>query len=102
VTVRLKSQRRKTPPDERPRDLLTAMLEMTDAHGQGLSDSSVQFELIGLLIGGTETSAITTLVVARFAGATPDVQARLVEEVDSVLRGRPPPPTTAPTCATSA
>jgi cytochrome P450 len=90
VSARLLLRRRQTPPEERPRDLLSAMLEMRDGEGQHLADTSIRFELTGLLIAGKETSAITLSWLLGLLESHPDVKRRLVEEVDSVLADRVP------------
>lgn len=90
VTYRLIAERRRTAPEERPRDLLTAMLDMKDAQGQGLGDSSVRYELVGLLIAGKETSAITLSWLLGLLEQRPEVKRRLVDEVDAILGGRSP------------
>jgi cytochrome P450 len=87
--MRLIRARRDTPPEARPRDLLTAMIEMQDAHG-GLDDTSIRFELSGLFIAGKETSAISLAWLLSLLPRRPDLTARLVEEIDRVLGGRAP------------
>jgi cytochrome P450 len=90
VTHRLITARRQTPPEERPRDLLTAMLEMKNAKGEGLGDGSLRFELIGLLIAGKETAAITLSWLLGLLERMPEVKRRLIDEIDKALGGRPP------------
>jgi len=90
VAARMLRHRRETPPDDWPRDLLSAMLEMRDGEGRGLGDTSIRFELTGLLIAGKETSAITLSWLLGLLERHPDVKRRLVDEVDAVLGGRPP------------
>lgn len=90
VAYRLIGERRRMAPEERPRDLLTAMLEMTNAEGQGLGDSSVRYEIVGLLIAGKETSAITLSWLLGVMEQRPELKRRLRDEVDTVLGGRAP------------
>jgi cytochrome P450 len=78
------------PPEERPRDLLTALLEMRDAAGAGLTDQQLRFELIGLLTGGKETTATTLSWLLALLPEMPEVERKLVDEIDSVLGGRAP------------
>jgi len=90
VTGRLVAARRQTPPEERPQDLLSALLEMRDDKGAGLSDRQIHFELVGLLTAGKETSAITLSWLLALLPEMPAVERRIVDEIDSVLAGRAP------------
>jgi cytochrome P450 len=90
IAERLVAVRRRTPPEDRPQDLLSAMLEMRDAAGAGLSDRQLRFELIGLLTGGKETSAITLSWLLALLTERPEVERKLVAELDEVLEGRAP------------
>jgi cytochrome P450 len=90
VADRLIAERRATPPEARPPDLLSAMLEMRGKDGEGLSDRSIRFEIVGLLIAGKETSAITLSWLLALLPQMPDVERRLVDEIDAVLGGRLP------------
>lgn len=87
---RLVAARRRVPPEERPRDLLSAMLEMRDPAGNALSDDQLRFELIGLLTGGKETTATTLSWLLALLHEMPEIERGLVEEIDSVLGGRAP------------
>lgn len=90
VGNRLIVERRRLAPAERPADLLTAMLEMRDPQGRELQDSSIKFELTGFLIAGKETSAITLSWLLALLPQMPEVERRLVEEIDSVVGGAAP------------
>jgi cytochrome P450 len=46
VSMRIIQERRASPAEARPRDLLTAMIEMQDAHGGGLDDTSIRARLL--------------------------------------------------------
>jgi cytochrome P450 len=73
-----------------PRDLLTMMIEMQDAHDGGLDDTSIRFELSGLFIAGKETSAVSLSWFLSLLPQRPDIARRLVEEIDRALGGREP------------
>ncbi|WP_224372106.1 cytochrome P450 [Hyalangium versicolor] len=90
VSMRIIQERRASPPEARPRDLLTAMIEMQDAHGGGLDDTSIRFELSGLFIAGKETSAISLSWFLALLPQRPDIAQRLVEEIDRVIGSREP------------
>ena len=90
VADRLIAERREQAAESRPHDLLTAMLEMKGAGGQGLGDRSLRFEIIGLLIGGKETSAVALSWVLSLLHEHPEAERRLMAEIDFVLGGRAP------------
>lgn len=90
VSMRIIQERRASPPEARPRDLLTMMIEMQDTHGGGLDDTSIRFELSGLFIAGKETSAVSLSWFLSLLPQRPDIARRLVDEIDRVLGGREP------------
>jgi cytochrome P450 len=90
VSLRIVRERRELPPEARPRDLLTDLLEMRDARGGGLDDSSIRFELSGLFIGGKETSAVSLSWLLALLPRRPDITHRLVEEMERVIGDREP------------
>jgi cytochrome P450 len=90
VAMHIIRERRELPPEARPRDLLTAMIEMQDAHGAGLDDTSIRFELSGLFIGGKETSAVSLSWLLALLPRRPEVARQLTAEIDRVLGGRVP------------
>lgn len=75
------AQRRREPIDD---DLLSMVLEIRMPDGEPLSEEHVRRELMGLVIGGYETTAaVLSWVLARLPSA-PEAQARAYEEVDAL------------------
>ena len=71
-------------------DLLSDLLRAQDSDGSFMTDQQIRDEVMTMLLAGHETTALT-LSWAWFLLAThPDVQAKLQDEVDRVLTGRPP------------
>jgi cytochrome P450 len=75
---------------ERPPDLLTALLDGTDEHGQPLDDASLRDEVITFFLAGHETTALALSWTWFMLATTPAVQEALHAEVDAVLGGRTP------------
>jgi cytochrome P450 len=83
------ARRRSLPPGDRPRDLLTMLVE---AHGDTgpLTDVQVRDEIVTMLVGGHETTALALAWAWRAIAEDPAVEARLVAEADAVLADRAP------------
>src|SRR5262245_14903627 len=73
-------------------DLLSMLLHATDdeGDGQGLTDEQVRHQAMTLFLAGHDTTGGALPWVWYLLARHPDVEARLVEEVERVLNGRPP------------
>ncbi len=69
-------------------DLLSMLLAARDDDGQGLTDSEIHDQVLTFFRAGTETAATTLSWAWHLLGCHPDIQARLHNEVDTVLDGR--------------
>ena len=71
-------------------DILSFFMERTDENGQPFSEKYLTDIVINFLVAGRDTTAVT-LSWAFYALATePEVEKNLLEELDSVLRGKEP------------
>jgi cytochrome P450 len=74
----------------RKNDLLSMLLAAVDEDGGGtMTDQQVRDETMTLLLAGHETTANALTWVWYLLAQNPDCEARLHEEVDTVLQGRP-------------
>ncbi|MGM1059233.1 cytochrome P450 [Saccharothrix sp. Mg75] len=72
-------------------DLLSVLLLARDADsGAGMSDEQVHDEVMTLLVGGIETTALALAWTFHELGRHPEVERRVHAEVDEVLGGRAP------------
>ncbi|MDU0287605.1 cytochrome P450 [Saccharothrix longispora] len=72
-------------------DLLSVLLTAQDADtGAGMSDEQVHDEVMTLLVGGIETTALALAWTFHELAAHPAVERRVHAEVDEVLGGRTP------------
>ncbi|WP_081438608.1 cytochrome P450 [Pseudofrankia asymbiotica] len=72
-------------------DLLSLLLAAQDADtGERMDDTQIRDEAMTLLLAGHETTANALAWTFHLLGSEPAVAARLHEEVDAVLGGRPP------------
>lgn len=72
-------------------DLMTSLLQATDPEtGQGLSDEQLRDIAATIFIAGQETTASAITWTLYLVSQHPEVEARLHEEVDTVLDGRVP------------
>lgn len=72
-------------------DLLSVLLAARDADtGAGMSDQQVHDEVMTLLVGGIETTALALAWTFHELARHPEVERRVHAEVDEVLGGRPP------------
>jgi cytochrome P450 len=80
---------RKAHPDSNHRnDLLSLLMAAMDEDGSQMTQKQLRDEIMTLFIAGHETTAITLAWTWYLLAQHPDVQARLQEELRSVLGGR--------------
>jgi cytochrome P450 len=77
-------------------DLLDMLLAARDEAGQGMTDRQLRDEVMTLLLAGHDTTALATTWTLVLLAQHPEVEARLLAEVDSVLGGRLPTVADAP------
>jgi len=70
-------------------DLLSLLLSVRDEEGEPMSDRQVRDEAVTILLAGHETTALALAWAWYLLAQHPDVEAKLHEEVDRVLAGRP-------------
>jgi cytochrome P450 family 110 len=63
-------------------DILSLLLEARDEEGQPMSDEELRDELTTLLVAGHETTATAIAWAFRFILALPEVEGRLLEEIE--------------------
>jgi cytochrome P450 len=88
IIYRLIAERRANPVERG--DLLTMLLEARDDDGQGMTDLQIRDELVTLFLAGHETTANSLNWTFILLAQHPQVQARLLDEIDTVLGGRAP------------
>lgn len=71
-------------------DLLSMLLLAQDDSGTGMSDQQVHDEVMTLLVGGIETTALALAWTFHELARHPEVEARVHAELDEVLGGRTP------------
>jgi cytochrome P450 len=72
-------------------DLLAMLMEARDPEtGEGMTDGQLRDEVMTIMLAGHETTASALAWTAVLLGQNPQVEARLVQELDSVLGGRAP------------
>jgi cytochrome P450 len=83
------SQRRQGPSDGA--DLLSMLLSARDEEtGEGMTDEQLRVEVTTFLLAGQETTSLALTWLWYLLSQHPPAQRRLEEEIDTVLRGRPP------------
>ncbi|WP_367135683.1 cytochrome P450 [Saccharothrix sp. HUAS TT1] len=70
-------------------DLLSTLLRAQDESGDGMTDQQTHDEVLTLLTAGIETTALALAWSFHEVARHPEVERRLVAEVDEVLGGRP-------------
>jgi len=70
-------------------DLLSTLLAATDADGEGMSERLLRDELMTFLFAGHETTATALTFTWYLLSQRPEVERRLVAELDEVLGDRP-------------
>jgi cytochrome P450 len=73
-------------------DLLDMLLRARDADGKPMSDAQVRDEVMTLFLAGHETTAITLSWACYLVAQNPDVETKLLDELDTVLGDRVPAP----------
>jgi len=81
-------RRRSQNPADRPRDLLTLLIEAES--DDAAADQRLRDEIVTMLVGGHETTALVLTWVWKLLAEHPNIAVRLHEEVDAVLAGRRP------------
>lgn len=76
--------------DEDTGDLLSMMLQARDEDGQGMSDKQLRDEALTIVLAGHETTANALAWCFYELAHNPHVEAKLHQEVDTVLQGRTP------------
>jgi cytochrome P450 len=71
-------------------DLLSRLMNARDDDGSGMTDKQMRDELITLFLAGHETTALTLTYTLYLLSQNPEVEAKLVEELNTVLGGRLP------------
>ena len=82
------AERKAEPPEERGDDLLSLLV--TAAEAGDMSDETLRDNMLTFLFAGHETTALALTYTWFLLGHHPDVQARLHDELDSVLEGSAP------------
>jgi len=84
-------QERRTSNQQRE-DLLDMLLRVRDADGKPMSDVQLRDEVMTLFLAGHETTAIALSWACYLIAQNPEVEAKLAEELSTVLAGRVPTP----------
>jgi cytochrome P450 len=86
ILYRVIDERHRTPAEER--DLVTLLLEARDQEtGEGMTDRQLRDEILGMFIGGYETTASALAWTWYLLASHPEVERRLHAEVDEALGG---------------
>ena len=89
IIYRIISERRQRPGDHG--DLLSMLMMAQDEDGSGgMSDTQVRDEALTLFLAGHETTAVALTWTLYLLSQNPEVEARLMSELDQVLGGRLP------------
>ncbi len=89
VVYRIIDERRRSQEDSD--DMLSMLLNARDADtGEGMSDEQLRNEVMNMFFAGHETTANTLSWVFHFLSQYPDIEERLLNEIDTVLGGRLP------------
>jgi cytochrome P450 len=78
------ARRQGTPAERRPRDLLTMLIESRIESGS-LDDRELRDEMVTMLIGGHETTALALSWTWKALAENPQIEKKLHDEVDLVL-----------------
>lgn len=71
-------------------DLLSMLIKARDENGRPMSDRQLRDEAVNLLLAGHETTALTLTWALMLIGQHPEIEAKLLAEIDEALQGRPP------------
>ena len=77
-------------------DLLSVLLQAQDDEGVGMTDRQLHDEIMTLFLAGHETTANVLSWTWLLLGQNPQVEAKLIDELQSVLGGRAPTPADLP------
>jgi cytochrome P450 len=80
-------------------DLLSAFLQTRDDEGVGMTDRQLHDEIMTLFLAGHETTANVLSWAWLLLGQNPEVEQKLIEELDRVLNGKIPTPADLPRLA---
>jgi len=70
-------------------NLLSVLLEARDSGGRRLTDRQIRDEVVSMIVAGHETTATTLVWVFVLLEQNPDIEERLVCEIERSLDGRP-------------
>ncbi|WP_432828289.1 cytochrome P450 [Dactylosporangium sp. CA-092794] len=73
-------------------DLVAHLVAARDEHGEPLEEARIRDDLVGMVVAGTEVTALTLTWVWVLLDAHPEVFARLSEEAAAVVGGGDPRP----------
>jgi cytochrome P450 len=79
-------RRHRTPAEQRPRDLLTMLIE-SGSDADALNRRQLRDEMVTMLIGGHETTAVALAWSWKALAEHPDIERRLHAEVDQARAG---------------
>ncbi len=71
-------------------DLLSTLLHLRDDAGSGMTDQQLRDELVTLVVAGHETTAVALSWTWYLLSQHPEVEAKLLDELNTVLNGRTP------------
>jgi cytochrome P450 len=83
------TRRRSQEPSQRPRDLLTLLIQ-ADTEAGPMNDRELRDELVTMLVGGHETTALALTWAWKLLAEHPAIAAEMRREIDQVLAGRDP------------
>jgi cytochrome P450 len=83
-------ERRRRAPDPAAGDILGMLLEARDEDGSGFTDGEVSDQLMTLMFAGHDTSSSTVAFLLYELARHPEALARVLDEQEQVLGGRPP------------
>ncbi len=78
--------------NEQREDLLDMLLRVRDAEGKPMSDAQLRDEVMTLFLAGHETTAIALSWACYLVSQNPEIEAKLAEELATVLGDRAPAP----------
>lgn len=88
VITKIIRQRRAS--DEDTGDLLSMLLHTQDEDGSRMTDQQLRDELVTMFVAGHETTALALSWTWYLLTQSPEVEAQLLEELQTVLQGRTP------------
>jgi len=94
IIFRFINARRQSP--EGRADLLSTLLTARDEEGRPMPIRQLRDEVMTLFLAGHETTAIALSWTFYLLAQNPDVEARLVSELETALQGKPPTPADLP------